>query len=140
LAEIGRAAESNILSPLQIFRDRQNRSPINSAFATTGFVPLGPETALASPFVHPGPDEVVQSIGRRPNAINASLLTSVDSIRGLFREQMARTMTDADRTNFDLKALWPGKGPGRSVEDGIAISPMPKIWVAKAARTELHQM
>jgi hypothetical protein len=117
-------------------------SPINlkSAFAATGFVPLNAQAALESPFVHPGHDEVFQSIRRRPTSINASLLTSPDTIGDLFREQIGREITEADRTIFDFSALWPGKGPERSVDDGIAISPMPKIWVANETRTELHQI
>jgi hypothetical protein len=113
---------------------------LRSAFATTGFVPLDPQRPLESPFVHPGHEEVFQSIRPRPTSINACLLTSVEAIRELFQEQMGREITHADRTNLDLKQLWPGKARGRSVADGIAISPMPKVWVPNEARTEMHLM
>jgi hypothetical protein len=67
-------------------------SPIHlkSAVAATGFVPPNAQAALQSPSVHPGHDEVFQSIRRRLTSINASLLTNEDTIRVLVREQIKR--------------------------------------------------
>jgi hypothetical protein len=116
-------------------------SPANlaNAFGTTGFVPLNPGRALASPFVHPGHDEVFQSIHPRPGEINARLLTSVDTIRELFNEQMGREMTAADETNLDIKGLWTSI-QGNFLLNGIALSPMPPIFSSNEPRTEIRRI
>jgi hypothetical protein len=113
-----------------------------SAFEATGFVPLNPERALASPFVHVGHEEIYASIRTRNSSINGCLLNSADSIKRLFVEQVRREMTEADRSGLDLKALWPESRQfrPRPVEYGIALTEMPKIWVGNEARTEFRRI
>jgi hypothetical protein len=113
-----------------------------SAFEATGFVPFNLDRALASPFVRVGHEEIYASIPARNSSINGCLLSSTDSIKRLFVEQVRREMTEADQSGLNLKELWPEnrRSRPRLVEYGIALTEMLRIWVGNGARTEFHMI
>jgi hypothetical protein len=58
----------------------------------------------------------------------------------LFQEQIRREITEDDHTNLDLVDGRPGNGRGWNVVDGIAMSLIPKVWVANEARIGMYTM
>jgi hypothetical protein len=101
---------------------------LESAFATTGFVPLDPTRPLQSPFVSEGPDGVFEGIRTKPNPINAELLTHPVKLNEMFRGRTGRDMQPQDLMNINLAAQWQRLRDARPAQ-GKALSPMPTFFV-----------
>jgi hypothetical protein len=104
-----------------------------NAFETTGFTPFNPNRPHESLFVATAPAGVFEGVTRRPNGINAELLTDFDSLQRRFAIQTGRQMTEFDLAGMDIDSIWNALMSG-TLESGRALTSRPQIWVMENQR------